>query len=72
MGNLLLFRILKVLKFLHSQTDILTFWFTQVNYTNSLGPLMSVPQDEFPEGKSIPEHYGPDGEYKGNLDILFH
>ncbi|CAN8184205.1 unnamed protein product [Coccothraustes coccothraustes] len=34
------------------------------NYTNSLGPVMSVPQDEFP----IPEHYGPDVEYKGSSD----
>lgn len=33
---------------------------------------MPVPQDEFPERKSSPEHYGPDGEYKGNLDILFY
>ncbi|XP_037983942.1 uncharacterized protein LOC119697337 isoform X1 [Motacilla alba alba] len=38
------------------------------NYTNSLGPLMSVPQDEFPERKSVPEHYGPDVEYKGGSD----
>ncbi|XP_041264073.1 uncharacterized protein LOC121337806 isoform X1 [Onychostruthus taczanowskii] len=38
------------------------------NYTNSLGPPMSVPQDEFPEGKSITEHYGPDVEYKGSSD----
>ncbi|XP_039911375.1 uncharacterized protein LOC120748723 isoform X2 [Hirundo rustica] len=38
------------------------------NYTDSLGPLVSVPQDEFPESKSVPEHYGPDGEYKGSSD----
>lgn len=31
---------------------------------------MSVPQDEFPERKSIPEHYGPDVEYKGNNFFL--
>lgn len=28
---------------------------------------MPVPQDEFPERQSIPEHYGPDVEYKGNF-----
>ncbi|XP_063254206.1 uncharacterized protein LOC134551049 isoform X2 [Prinia subflava] len=38
------------------------------NYTNSSGPMVSVPQDEFPEWKSVPEHYGPDGEYKGSSD----
>ncbi|KFO65895.1 hypothetical protein N302_10352, partial [Corvus brachyrhynchos] len=27
-----------------------------------------LPQDEFPEGKSNPEHYGPDGEYEGSSD----
>lgn len=31
---------------------------------------MSVPQDEFPEREGIPEHYGPDVEYKGNLDFF--
>uniref|UniRef100_A0A8C3R4R6 C2H2-type domain-containing protein n=1 Tax=Cyanoderma ruficeps TaxID=181631 RepID=A0A8C3R4R6_9PASS len=38
------------------------------NYTDSSGPLVSVPQDEFPESKIVPEHYGPDGEYKGSFD----
>ncbi|XP_053802748.1 uncharacterized protein LOC128790206 isoform X2 [Vidua chalybeata] len=38
------------------------------NHTNSSGPLMSVPQVEFPEMESIPEHYGPDAEYKGSSD----
>ncbi|XP_014111584.1 PREDICTED: uncharacterized protein LOC102111982 isoform X2 [Pseudopodoces humilis] len=38
------------------------------NYTNSVGPLMSVPQDKFPERENISEHYGPDGEYKGSSD----
>ncbi|XP_054140703.1 uncharacterized protein LOC128942329 isoform X1 [Melozone crissalis] len=38
------------------------------NYTNSLGPLVPVPQDEFPERQSIPEHYGSDVEYKGSSD----
>lgn len=33
---------------------------------------MSVPQDEFPEGESIPEHHGPDGPYEGNSDIVFY
>ncbi|XP_066040958.1 uncharacterized protein [Chamaea fasciata] len=38
------------------------------NYTDSSGPLVSVSQDEFPERKSIPEHYGSDGDYKGSSD----
>ncbi|XP_014730662.1 PREDICTED: uncharacterized protein LOC106852505 isoform X2 [Sturnus vulgaris] len=38
------------------------------NGTNSSGPLMSVPQDEFPERKSDPEHYGPDVEYRESSD----
>ncbi|XP_062371457.1 uncharacterized protein LOC134058251 isoform X2 [Cinclus cinclus] len=38
------------------------------NCANSLGPQMSVPQNEFPERKSVPEHYGTDGEYKGSSD----
>ncbi|XP_030121698.2 uncharacterized protein [Taeniopygia guttata] len=38
------------------------------NYTNSLGPLMSLPQDEFPEREGVPEHYGPDVDYKGSSD----
>nr|XP_021384377.1 uncharacterized protein LOC110469698 isoform X1 [Lonchura striata domestica]XP_021384379.1 uncharacterized protein LOC110469698 isoform X2 [Lonchura striata domestica] len=38
------------------------------NYTNSIGPLMSVPQDKFPEREGVPEHYGPDVEYKGSSD----
>ncbi|XP_056339521.1 uncharacterized protein LOC130249111 isoform X2 [Oenanthe melanoleuca] len=36
------------------------------NCANSLGPQMSAPQDEFPE--SVPEHYGPDVEYRGSSD----
>ncbi|KAI1243217.1 hypothetical protein IHE44_0000805, partial [Lamprotornis superbus] len=38
------------------------------NGTNSSGPLMSVPQDEFPERKSVPEHYEPDVEYRESSD----
>ncbi|XP_074732461.1 uncharacterized protein LOC141946488 [Strix uralensis] len=37
-----------------------------VNYTNSLRPLMSIAQDEFPGRKSIPKHYKPYGKSKGN------
>ncbi|XP_068251933.1 uncharacterized protein [Nyctibius grandis] len=37
-----------------------------VNYTNSLRPLMSISQDEFPGRKSIPKHYKPYGKSKGN------
>ncbi|XP_027534975.1 uncharacterized protein LOC113965570 isoform X2 [Neopelma chrysocephalum] len=37
-----------------------------VNYANSLRPLMSISQDEFPERKSIPKHYKPYGKYKGS------
>ncbi|XP_050748873.1 uncharacterized protein LOC127013859 [Gymnogyps californianus] len=37
-----------------------------VNYTNSLRPLMSVSQDEFPGRKSIPKHYKPYGKSKGH------
>ncbi|XP_009984159.1 PREDICTED: uncharacterized protein LOC104378761 [Tauraco erythrolophus] len=37
-----------------------------VNYTNSLRPLMSISQDEFPGSKSISKHYKPYGKSKGN------
>ncbi|XP_035173601.1 uncharacterized protein LOC118161927 isoform X2 [Oxyura jamaicensis] len=37
-----------------------------VNYTNSLRPLMSISQDEFPARKSIPKLYKPYGKSKGN------
>ncbi|XP_009323204.1 PREDICTED: uncharacterized protein LOC103917739 [Pygoscelis adeliae] len=37
-----------------------------VNYTNSLRPLMSISQGEFPGRKSIPKHYKPYGKSKGN------
>ncbi|XP_029867344.1 uncharacterized protein LOC115340232 isoform X2 [Aquila chrysaetos chrysaetos] len=37
-----------------------------VNYTNSLRPLMSISQDEFPGKKSIPKQYKPYGKSKGN------
>ncbi|XP_035754875.1 uncharacterized protein LOC118452780 isoform X4 [Egretta garzetta] len=35
-----------------------------VNYTNSLRPLMSISQGEFPGRKSIPKHYKPYGKSK--------
>ncbi|XP_035754874.1 uncharacterized protein LOC118452780 isoform X3 [Egretta garzetta] len=37
-----------------------------VNYTNSLRPLMSISQGEFPGRKSIPKHYKPYGKSKGD------
>ncbi|XP_067147231.1 uncharacterized protein [Apteryx mantelli] len=37
-----------------------------INYANSLRPLMSVSQDEFPSGKSIQNHHKPYGKSKGN------
>ncbi|KAM6349404.1 uncharacterized protein O3Q21_010307 isoform 2-T2 [Podargus strigoides] len=37
-----------------------------VNYTNSLRPLMSISQDEFPGMISIPKHSKPYGKSKGN------
>ncbi|XP_025937292.1 uncharacterized protein LOC112973506 isoform X5 [Apteryx rowi] len=37
-----------------------------INYANSLRPLMSVSQDEFPSRKSIQNHHKPYGKSKGN------